>query len=232
MESLTLERIAERTQAARSFLSGRSGLALTELDPEVLPRMKQFLDLLLDWGQRMDLVAPASAEEQYRRHFLDSLAGEHLLELVCPQATSENWGIADVGSGAGFPGLVLAILRPDSEVELIESREKRCRFLNEVCSVLKLKNARVLRGRFEEIYPQCRSSIKIVISRALGNYPQFINISKELLSRNGSGLISSLVGPSFVNPYVMKDLEFSSHPYQTEQGAPLLSLACWKFANS
>ena len=100
-------------------------------------------DLLTDWNTRMDLTSVPDAEIA-RRHFLDSL-----LPLTKTEFFPEGLRLIDVGTGAGFPGLALAIARPDFTVTLLEAQGKRCQFLNAVCEALRLRNVTVIQDRAE-----------------------------------------------------------------------------------
>src|SRR5580704_13757232 len=99
--------------------------------PNILPKLSAYLELLLKWNARTNLTAIRDPEEIVRRHFGESLfAGLHL--------ASEANTLLDFGSGAGFPGLPIAILRPDIAVTLAESQNKKSTFLREAVRTLRL----------------------------------------------------------------------------------------------
>ena len=102
-----------------------------------------YLDMLLDWNTRMDLTSVPEAEAA-SRHFLDSL-----LPLTLKDYFPQGLRLIDVGTGAGFPGLALAIARPDLRVTLLEAQGKRCAFLQAVCDELRVQNAIVCQERAE-----------------------------------------------------------------------------------
>lgn len=112
---------------------------------EALEKLALYRTLLLDWNTRMDLTSVKEGDVA-ARHFLDSL-----LPLAVPGLMPENARVIDVGTGAGFPGLPLAIARPDLRVTLLEAQGKRCRFLEAVIRELALENAVVINDRAENL---------------------------------------------------------------------------------
>src|SRR5256884_9842220 len=126
-----------------------------------LDRLARFLDLLVLWNRRIHLTGARGLPSLLRNHAIDSLA---------PAAHIPKTGlVVDVGSGAGFPGIVLACLRPDLEIALIESRRRRASFLREAIRAIPLPAARVLEMRAEEAAtdPEQAGRAPIAISRAL-----------------------------------------------------------------
>ena len=118
----------------------QAGLALT---PESLQGLAVYQEMLVDWNGRMDLTN-VPADEIPARHFLDSL-----LPLTVEGLFPKEARIIDVGTGAGFPGLALAIARPDLRVTLLEAQGKRCAFLHAVIERLGLNGAQVIQDRAE-----------------------------------------------------------------------------------
>ena len=112
---------------------------------EVLDRLDEFSDLLRAENARQNLIANASLDAIWQRHIVDSL---QLLAFV-PRETSLP--IIDLGSGAGFPGLVLALARPDLPIRLIESRKKRVEWLDRVVNHFRLEQCRVIGSRLETV---------------------------------------------------------------------------------
>ncbi|TVR96301.1 MAG: 16S rRNA (guanine(527)-N(7))-methyltransferase RsmG [Rhodospirillales bacterium] len=114
------------------------------IDPARLPRLQRYLDLLISWQARINLVGRATLHDPWRRHFLDSA------QLV-PWLPPGRPVVIDLGSGAGFPGLVLAMLT-EADVHLVESDQRKCVFLHEVAratgTALTVHNQRIeaLRG--------------------------------------------------------------------------------------
>jgi 16S rRNA (guanine527-N7)-methyltransferase len=127
--------------------------------PEILPKLSLYLDLLLKWNARTNLTAIREPEEIVRRHFGESLFAAQYLGL-CPT-------LLDFGSGAGFPGLPIAILKPEIAVTLAESQNKKATFLREVIRTLQLPNAEVWGSRVETM-PDPRSFHTVTL-RAVDN---------------------------------------------------------------
>lgn len=146
-------------------LFSRQELKLTQKQAEQLDR---YGDLLLDWNQRMNLTAITQPEEVAVKHFLDSA----LLLAHCG-ALPESLSLIDVGTGAGFPGLVLAVLKPEWSITLLDSLQKRVHFLETVCSELELANVTCIHSRAEEggQNPSLREQFDVATARAVANLP-------------------------------------------------------------
>ncbi len=110
---------------------------------EAIQKLNLYLEMLIDWNGRMDLTS-VPPQEMPERHFLDSL-----LPLTQEGLFPAGCSLIDVGTGAGFPGLALAVARPDCPVTLLEAMQKRCQFLQAVCDELSLANVRVIQNRAE-----------------------------------------------------------------------------------
>ena len=115
-----------------------------ELNEKAMERLSAYHDLLVKNNERMDLTN-VPEEEMTLRHYADSLM------VLNAGLIPQNAHLIDVGTGAGFPGLPLAIAREDIKVTLLESKQKRCVFLQEVIDALELKNTRVICGRAEDL---------------------------------------------------------------------------------
>ncbi len=147
-------------------------IAATGADAEAMARMDRFVELLSDWNQRMNLVGPSALGDFWGRHAWDSA---QLLKLA-PDALV--W--VDVGAGAGFPGLVLAILlkgRPGATVHLVESMAKRCVFLRAVSADLDLPT-QVHNARAESVN---LSPVDVVTARACAPLPRLLQYVHHLL---------------------------------------------------
>ena len=112
--------------------------------PELPERLEIYLELLKEWNRKMDLTAALEDEDIIDRHFMDSLT-----VLKTEYAPGKSRWI-DVGTGAGFPGLVLAMARPDIDVTLLDAQQKRLKFLDAVISAAGIANAATVHARAEE----------------------------------------------------------------------------------
>ena len=140
--------------------------------------LERYRAMLEDWNSRMNLVGPSAMAVFWSRHALDSA---QLIKLA-PDAL--RW--ADLGTGAGLPGLVLAILlkgREGAQVHLVESLAKRCRFLSEVVSELSLP-ATVHNARAEDV----RIEVDVVTARAVAALPKLLGFAEPCLKRGARGL--------------------------------------------
>ncbi|KAL5544364.1 hypothetical protein UlMin_008148 [Ulmus minor] len=131
-----------------------------------------YVDALLQWNQKMNLTAVKEVDEVMERHIEDSLAIIPPIRNYYPSHCSsscDKLNLADVGSGAGLPGLILAIACPGWEVTLMESMNKRCVFLEHVVGHIGLSNVRVVRGRAENLGqdPCFREKFDVAVARAV-----------------------------------------------------------------
>jgi 16S rRNA (guanine527-N7)-methyltransferase len=156
-----------------TLLDGARALAL-DIDEAQLAKLVAHLDLLDDWNTRMNLTAIRDRPSQLTKHLLDSLT-------VLPYLQGER--IADVGSGAGFPGIPLAIVEPHRHFSLIESTGKKCRFLEHVRDELQLKNVEVVQARAEHYQPEVR--FDTVIARAVGPLAGLVKAAGALVVGGG-----------------------------------------------
>jgi len=147
------------------------GIPLTAMQAQSLLRV---LDELDDWNRRMNLTAIRMRAQQITKHLLDSLS-------VQPCLSGNR--IADVGTGAGFPGLPLAIVDPDRSFTLIDSTAKKIRFVQHVVGVLGLANVVAIHARAENLRPRPR--FDVVLSRAVGPIDRFVASSGHLLAGGG-----------------------------------------------
>lgn len=156
-----------------ALVEGAAALGLM-LDAAQVERFARYRELLLDWNSRINLTAITDPEEVVTRHFLDSLTCAPLLSSSESLAARPH--LLDVGAGAGFPGLPLAIALPSWDVTLLEATGKKVRFLEAVIGEIGLTNAHVLAGRAEEVAHQraYRARFDAVTARAVASLPTLL----------------------------------------------------------
>lgn len=130
---------------------------------EQLNQFYKYMNLLLEWNEKINLTAITDPNEVILKHFIDSLTINKYIK--------ENSTLADVGTGAGFPGIPLKILRPDLKITLVDSLNKRINFLNEVINKLNLVNIETVHSRIEDFGKdkKYRESFDFVTARAVAN---------------------------------------------------------------
>ena len=149
--------------------------------PGLASRIRVFVDLLLKWNRTISLTTITDPANIVEFHFGESL-------FVLSQLQIEKSRLADVGTGAGFPGLPLAMALPALEVTLIESNVKKCAFLAEVIRQLQLSNAAVYQGRMESVPLDC-APFDFVTARALGQFDDLLAWSRVHLTAGGKVLL-------------------------------------------
>lgn len=146
----------------RQELTAQAKALGIKIKAEQAERFQTYLELLLDWNEKLNLTAITDPMEVAEKHFLDSLT------LLAHCKIKEGARLIDVGTGAGFPGVPLKILRPDLDLTLLDGTNKRLNFLGEVCGALGIQ-ARRLHRRAEEAGrdPKLRESFDIAVARAV-----------------------------------------------------------------
>lgn len=147
------------------------GLAI---EAEKQSRLLDFLALLKKWNSTYNLTAIHEPDKMLTHHLLDSLA-------VLPHVTADR--LLDVGSGAGLPGIPLAIARPDLAVTLIDASHKKCAFMRQAAIELKLDNVTAHHGRVEDLRPD--SPFPQIVSRAFSDLSDFVRLTRHLLADGG-----------------------------------------------
>lgn len=190
-------------------------------DEQRLRLISIYIDLLLKWNARINLTAVREAEEIVTRHFGESFfAAEILSSQVVPQRA------IDLGSGAGFPGIPLAISMPETRITLIESNQKKSTFLREVISALSLKNAVVFTGRGENYQDQAG----LVTMRAVERFEKALPTAVKLVEPGGR--VALMIGTMQVAQAksLAKDVEWGQ-PVVVPRGHSRVLLAGTKAVN-
>ena len=153
-----------------------AGLAALGLDPALCGRLEAFAGLVLERNQVMNLTAITEPSAFAGLHLLDSLS-------LIPLAGLSSGTVVDVGTGAGFPGVPLAIALPEARVTLLDSLGKRIEFLRETCGALGLENTRCVHARAEEFGE--REQFDWAVSRAVAPLPMLCELSLPLVRVGG-----------------------------------------------
>ena len=153
-----------------------------DLSVEQLDKFYIYMDLLIYWNEKINLTAITEPEEIILKHFIDSLT-------ICNKIENNN-KIIDVGTGAGFPGIPLAIVNNTLEITLVDALNKRLIFLEEVIKELKLDNIKLIHARAEEIGQNrdYREKFDISTSRAVANLSTLSEYLLPLVKINGKCL--------------------------------------------
>jgi len=160
----------------------REALELTPVSRETEDRLAVIVALLRKWQGTINLVAPSTLPQIWRRHVADSL------QLVPLAGGARRW--VDLGSGAGFPGLVVAAAlaeEPDADITLVESDTRKAAFLREAARVTELP-VTVLPNRIEQVAPAIASGVEIVSARALAPLPRLLELAAPLLAAGARGM--------------------------------------------
>ena len=162
----------DRTALARQLETGITALNLA-LPPDAVERLLDYLALLQKWNRAYNLTAVRDPAEMVTRHLLDSLA-------VAPYLDGDRF--ADVGTGAGLPGIPLAIALPHKRFTLVDSNGKKIRFVTQAIAELKLDNATALQQRVEAWHPEPFDG---VLSRAFTSLAEMAERCEQLLAPQG-----------------------------------------------
>lgn len=161
-------------EACRNILeSGLSALNLSHTT-EQTEQLLDFIKLIAKWNKAYNLTAVRNNEDMARLHILDSLA-------ILPHIEGKR--VIDIGTGAGLPGIPLAIFMPEVEFVLLDSNAKKTRFVQQVILELKLKNVSVLHSRVENYQPQL--GFDTMTMRAFASLPDIMKLTAHLLRADG-----------------------------------------------
>ncbi len=161
------------SQDKKQLCDGLSELNIS-LHDGMVSQLLAFIYLIEKWNKAYNLTAIRHREDMVNLHLLDSLA-------ILPHLQGQR--IIDVGTGAGLPGIPLAICRPDIEFQLIDSNAKKTRFVQQAILELKLPNVSVAHNRVEEFISE--KGFDVVLTRAFASLPDIIHLTQHVLNKNG-----------------------------------------------
>lgn len=164
-------------------------------------QLDKYYELLIETNKVLNLTAITEKEDVYLKHFYDSLT------LIKAYDLKEELKICDLGTGAGFPGLVLKIVFPNLKVTLVDSLEKRTKFLKQVIETLNLKDIEVIHSRIEDFSKQNKEKYDISVSRAVAKTNILLELSSQVLKINGSAL--------FMKSNILEELKEAENAIET-----------------
>lgn len=156
------------------FIESIKSLGINPTDKQ-LDDLETYYDMLIEWNNKINLTRIIDKEDAYLKHFYDSLT------VVRIQKLEEINTICDVGTGAGIPGIILKIFYPHLKLTLIDSKEKKLRFIDEVIKRLDLKDTKTVHTRAEEY----KEKYDLVVSRAVANIETLLKYTMHLLNKDG-----------------------------------------------
>lgn len=149
------------------------------LTAKQLEELDTFYKLLIEWNKKINLTGITEEEQVYLKHFYDSLTLIKAIDLTEPIT------LCDVGSGAGFPGIVLKIVFPNLNITLVDSLQKRINYLNEVIEKLQLTNIKAIHCRMEDYSKVNKEQFDVITARAVANTKLLTEISINALKVGG-----------------------------------------------
>lgn len=154
-------------------------MKLTDVQQE---QFNRYYELLIEWNEKINLTAITDRNEVWVKHFEDSLSIDRIIDM------SNVKSVIDVGTGAGFPGIPLKIMYPDIELTLLDSLDKRLRFLQAVIDELGLCNVKTIHGRAEDIAreEEHRAKFDLCVSRAVASLPVLCELCIPFVKAGGS----------------------------------------------
>ncbi len=151
-----------------------------DVDEDKLSKLNIFYELLLEWNEKINLTTIVEEESVYLKHFYDSLTLYRDVDLT------KKIKLCDVGSGAGFPGIVLKIFFPNLDITLIDSLNKRVIYLNDVIKKLDLSDIRAIHARMEDYSRLHEEEFDVITARAVASLPILCEICVRASKMNGN----------------------------------------------
>lgn len=201
------------------------------LNLDQLNKLNKFYHLLIEWNETINLTRIIEEHEVYLKHFYDSLTITKAVDL------STQKTLCDIGSGAGFPGVVLKIVYPNLNIVLIDSLQKRVNYLNEIIKELELKDIVAIHSRGEEY----KGQFDVVTARAVANIEKLLKYTMHLVNKNGvfiamKGNIDEELNQTIQNKiskkYKIKDIiEFKLPIENSKRSLVVIQNKSWRHLN-
>ena len=162
------------------FITNVNELGIS-INNDILSKLNKYYEILINWNNKINLTRITDKKDVYLKHFYDSLTLIKAIDL------NKELYVCDIGTGAGFPGLVLKIVFPNLKITLVDALNKRVDFLKQVCDKLKINNVTAIHGRAEtygqnEMY---RNQFDFVVSRAVAELPILMEYCVPFAKVNG-----------------------------------------------
>ena len=174
-------------------------LGIKVTDDEI-NKLEKYADLLKEWNEKINLTAITEKEQVFLKHFYDSLTLVKIIDLTKVDS------LCDLGTGAGFPGVVLKIFFPNLKLTLVDALNKRINFLDIVVKELNLENVTLVHSRAEEYGKDHRELFDVVTARALSSFPILLEYSVSLLKVHGHLIAMRGLNDSFAGINALKVL--------------------------
>lgn len=167
------------SQSWRRLLTDGAACFDLHLSEAQIDLFQAYAEELLAWNRRINLTSITAPADVAVKHFVDSLAGAGALQT--------GWRVADLGSGGGFPGIPLKIVRPDLTITLVDTVRKKTSFQKQACRQLGLKGIRAVHARIEDLAhaPEHMNHYDAVVTRALADLSRLCMLSAPLLNATG-----------------------------------------------
>lgn len=186
------------------------GIELTE---DQIKKLDEYYNLLVEWNEKINLTAITKKEDVYLKHFYDSLTIVKVVDL------NKVHTLCDVGTGAGFPGIVLKIVFPHLKITLIDSLQKRVNYLNSIIKDLSLNEIEAIHSRGEDYHEK----FDVVTARAVANIEKLLTYTMHLVKNQGvlvamkaniTEELNQAVQQKINRKYTIKKIEQFSLPYE------------------
>lgn len=150
-----------------------------KIDDNKLKKFNKYYQLLIEWNKKFNLTSITTIEQVYLKHFYDSIC------IVKTNLIEESKSLCDIGTGAGFPGVVISILYSNLDITVLESNKKKCNFLNEIKQILGLTNLNIINQRAEIYGKKTREKFDLVTCRAVSQLRILLELASPLLKKDG-----------------------------------------------
>ncbi len=198
--------------------TSKLGIKLTD---KQINQLEQFYNLLIEWNEKINLTRITSKEEVYLKHFYDSLTISKVINL------KNSKTLCDVGTGAGFPGIVLKIVYPNLKITLVDALQKRVNYLNTIIKELNLDGITAIHARGEDL----KEKYDVVTARAVANIEKLLKYTMHLVAPNGvfiamkgniSEELNDLTRKKISQKYNIVKIEQFLLPYENSQRSLLV----------